>query len=262
MRSDAVASLLLAFAVLWAQPTAQAQTPELASRAEVEAAAKRVRQDPNMPGTEKRRELEFKKSDDVEEPDEPEDEPDEARKPPKDDSWMKGFAEWLNSAGRVVMWVVGGVLVAFLLVGLRHWIRVRAESRVVGMAPPPSHVRDLDIRPQSLPDSVGVAARKLWERGEHRPALSLLYRGALSRLVHGHGVAIRAASTEGDCLRLARERLDSERGAYFERMVSAWQLAVYGGRLPTDEAVFALCDQFDAQLGAQRLVAPAAEGVR
>ena len=67
----------------------------------------------------------------------------------------------------------------------------------------PTHVRDLDIRPESLPDDIGAAARALWDRGEHRAALALLYRGLLSRLAHVHRLPIRDSSTEGDCLALA-----------------------------------------------------------
>ena len=54
----------------------------------------------------------------------------------------------------------------------------------------PSHVRDLDIRPESLPDDVGAAALALWQRGEQRAALALLYRG--------HAVAPRARSLRAD----------------------------------------------------------------
>ena len=71
----------------------------------------------------------------------------------------------------------------------------------------PTHVRDLDIRPESLPADIGAAARALWDRGEHRAALALLYRGMLSRLAHVHRVPIRDSSTEGDCLALAASHL-------------------------------------------------------
>jgi hypothetical protein len=119
-------------------------------------------------------------------------------------------------------------------------------------------VRELDIRPESLPDDVGAAAAALWKRGEHRAALSLLYRGALSRLVHDHAVPIRAATTEGECLELARRALDADRGEFFTRLVRAWQLAVYGARLPEDADALALCRDFALHLRA----APQAEAGR
>jgi hypothetical protein len=116
-------------------------------------------------------------------------------------------------------------------------------------------VRDLDIRPQSLPDDVPAAVRALWQRGESRAALSLLYRGALSRLVHDHGVPVRAASTEGECATLASRHLDAERGAFVARLIGLWQVAVYGARLPEGAAVLAVCDEFNARLP-RRALAP------
>jgi len=88
--------------------------------------------------------------------------------------------------------------------------------------------------------------------------LSLLYRGALSRLVHQHAVPIRAASTEGECVALAAARLAPERSAFFGRLVSAWQLAVYGARLPESSSVLALCADFDTQFRAAPVAQPAA----
>jgi len=111
-------------------------------------------------------------------------------------------------------------------------------------------VGSLDIRPESLPDDVGNAAAALWQRGQHRPALSLLYRGALSRLVHAHGVPVRAASTEGECVALAAGRLQPQAQAFFVRLVDAWQLAAYGGRLPSTAQVLAICGEFDLHLPA------------
>ena len=108
-------------------------------------------------------------------------------------------------------------------------------------------MQSLDIRPETLPDAVGAAAAQLWQQGEHRAALSLLYRGALSRLVHGHAVPIRAASTEGECVALARSRLDAQAAAFFARLVAAWQLAVYGARLPDALQVTEMCREFDLQ---------------
>ncbi len=236
MRSSLLAACMALSALA---VNAQPAGAPLPSRPEVEAALKEVRKDPNLPGTEKKRTLVFKDLDRK---------PDKAK---KDDAslpgWLLGFGRWVTEAGRVFVWMLGAVLVALLLVGLRHWVRARADARPLRPGPRPSHVRDLDIRPESLPDRIGAAARALWQGGEHRPALSLLYRGALSRLVHQHAVPIRAASTEGDCLKLARSRLDDARLRFFERLVAAWQLAVYGGRLPEAALVLALCDEFDAR---------------
>jgi hypothetical protein len=210
----------------------------------------KLRQDPNMPGTQKQKTLRFKEQ--------AEPKPDK-KKSNTDLGWLRGFAEWISQAGRVLVWVAAGVLIALVLVKLRYWVRARADGRLARPVVPPSHVRDLDIRPESLPDHIGAAAAALWQRGEHRAALSLLYRGALSRLVHDHAVPVRAASTEGECMVLAARQLSLERSAFFGRLVRAWQMAVYGAHLPESAQVLSLCADFDTQL---RAAAPPMEPAR
>ena len=113
---------------------------------------------------------------------------------------------------------------------------------------PPTHVQDLDIRPESLPPDIGAAARELWDRGEQRAALALLYRGLLSRLAHVYEVPIRDSSTEGDCLTLAARKLDAGRLDYATRLVRTWQRAIYGGLSIDDALVHELCAHFDIHL--------------
>ena len=111
----------------------------------------------------------------------------------------------------------------------------------------PTHVRDLDIRPESLPDDIGAEARELWERGDQRAALALLYRGMLSRLAHVHRVPIRDSSTEGDCVALATAQLP-DRSDYISRLVRVWQRLGYGHETVDSDVVHGLCDEFDGAL--------------
>lgn len=180
---------------------------------------------------------------------------DGASKPQPADSpaWLRDLARWLSEGGRGLVWVLGAIAVAMFLVFAWRWSRVRADALLTRNALRPSHVNDLDIRPESLPDDIAGAARTLLQRGERRAALSLLYRGALSRLVHDHAIAIRAASTEGECLQLARHALPPGGSAYFEQLVRAWQTEVYAGRSAEASSLEALCLHFDAHFEARRV---------
>ena len=162
--------------------------------------------------------------------------------------WLRDFVQWLSEAGRGLVWLGMAVLAAVLVVTLRRWIAVRGEAAAGRALSLPSHVRDLDIRPDSLPDDLPAAVRTLWQHGQAREALSLLYRGALSRLVHDHGVPVRASSTEGECAALASRHLDAKGGDFVARLIGLWQLAVYGARLPESPVVLAVCNEFDACL--------------
>lgn len=228
-------SLMVAACVVAATPShAAAITAQQAQQA-----ASAVQADPLLGKSHTERKLRWKDSDKKKDP---------VKRPKREPSWIDGLAQWLAESGRLLMWLLGAAAVAVLLVGLRRWILVYGGIGTSGRVVLPSHVRDLDIRPESLPDDIASAARALWTRGEHRASLSLLYRGALSRLVHNHAVPIRAASTEGDCVALAGKVLPPDAGAFFERLVKAWLLLVYGAHAPDTELVMSLCDRFDAQL--------------
>jgi hypothetical protein len=233
-------ALLLAGALLVAACNGAAAA-DLPTRAQVQAAAEAVRADPNLGGTRTEKTLRFKERDAPE----PKDKPDALQL-----GWLRNLIEAVTEGARVLVWVLGALAVALLIVSARRFVKLRAGGGRLRRAPLPSHVGALDIRPESLPDDIGNAAAALWQRGQQRAALSLLYRGALSRLVHVQAMPIRAASTEGECVALAARQLDAPAQAFFTRLVDAWQLAAYGGRLPATAAVLALCAGFDTHLPA------------
>lgn len=238
MRSrELLALALLLFALL--TQAAEPPTPQ-----QVREATEAVYNDPDLHGLKADRQLRFKNREQPKEQDKA-----------VDPRWLRDLVRWFSEAGRWLMWLGMAALAAVLLVYLRRWIAVRGEAAGGRALALPSHVRDLDIRPESLPDDLPAAVRALWQRGESRSALSLLYRGALSRLVHDHAVPVRAASTEGECATLASQHLDAERGAFVARLIGLWQLAVYGARLPDAAAVLAVCDEFNTRL--PRRMAPA-----
>jgi Domain of unknown function (DUF4129) len=163
-------------------------------------------------------------------------------------AWVGGLFGWLEQSARVLIWMAAAGLAGLLIVYL---LRIARAARAAADAEPfvaPTHVRDLDIRPETLPDDIGQAARTLWDRGEHRAALALLYRGLLSRLAHMHRLPIRDSTTEGDCLALAATHLAPRRREYAADLVRLWQRAVYGGEPAPASSVYALCDGFAGAL--------------
>jgi hypothetical protein len=170
-------------------------------------------------------------------------------------AWLGNFFRWVEQSARLLIWAGAAVLAAFLVVYTLRILRAARADAGADVFTAPTHVRDLDIRPEMLPDNIGQAARALWDRGEHRAALALLYRGLLSRLAHVHRLQIRDSTTEGDCLALAGTHLTEQRRAYTAQLVRVWQRAVYGGEDASSSAVYGLCDDFAGALDAP----PAAE---
>jgi hypothetical protein len=218
-----------------AQPTPVTRPPYF-TREQVAAAVEKLKTDPNL-GTEKKARRLVQNS------------RPESNVPSESPGWLRwitaAFA-WLADAARALLWVAGILLVGILALYIKRFVESRGERSVPLRFSMPTHVRDLDIRPESLPDDIGSAAGELWARGEHRAALALLYRGLLSRLAHVHGVPIRDSSTEGDCLKLAEEHLPAARSAYVGRLIRVWQRAVYGNTDPTNEEFQLLSSGFSA----------------
>jgi len=202
------------------------------SDTEISRAADTVRTDPNLGGTRTIRTLRWK----------------ESRSSWNFPSWIMDLIRFLAGSGRALLWVaIFGAAVVLVMYLVRALSAISPNARE-GSFVTPTHVRDLDIRPESLPPDIGAAARQLWDRGEHRAALALLYRGLLSRLAHVHKLPIRDSTTEGDCLALAAQHMDEPRQVYVTRLVRTWQRAVYGGADPDDATVYAICDAFAGML--------------
>lgn len=163
-------------------------------------------------------------------------------------TWLRGLGRWMNQSTRYLIWVAVGIAAGLLALYLFRAVSGRRLFEVEELFVAPTHVGDLDIRPEALPSDIGAAARALWDSRDRRAALALLYRGLLSRLAHVHRVPIRDSSTEGDCLVLTAAQLPLPTHDYAARLVRVWQRLVYGHQPATDAVVYQLCDEFGPAL--------------
>jgi hypothetical protein len=168
------------------------------------------------------------------------------QKPPPQDAppWIVSLFQFLASSGSLVIWVAGAIGFAVAAVWVYRLLKSRQSAPRVAAVQGASRVQDLDINPNSLPADVGAAALRLLEAGRTREALSLLYRGSLSRVVHRFAVAVGESFTEGEALRAVGQRLDQPRVQYFAALVALWQRVVYAAEAPAPESVALLCREF------------------
>lgn len=211
--------------------------------AEIDRAIEAVKSDPRLAETATVRSLHWKDEQDA--------------KPRRESNPGPGWMEWLGDLfswiaqfSRLLLWLLIAAVAALLAVFIARMLGGARFGTRTAKFTAPTHVQDLDIRPESLPHDIGAAARALFDRGEHRAALALLYRGMLSRLAHVFEVGIRDSSTEGDCLTLAARKLDESRMLYVTKLVRTWQHAIYGGLMPDAATVHELCANFDDHLRA------------
>lgn len=221
-----------------AEPAPTAPTRQAPTRQEILTAVEKLRTDPNLGVSRKKRMLKFNNSNS--------DQPKGQTTAPSWLNWVGDAFGWVASTARLLVWVMAILLAGILGLVIKRLIDSRGDRIRPTAFSMPTHVQDLDIRPESLPDDIGGAALELWGRGEHRAALALLYRGLLSRLAHTHGVPIRDSSTEGDCLVLAAARLSPQPAAYTTQLIRLWQRAVYGKIDPSEDEFRALSAGFAA----------------
>ncbi len=204
------------------------------TREEIRVAAAKLRTDPNLGGEQTLRTLRWKEANAP-----------NATPPP---GWLTRLFDFLAQSSRLLLWIVGAVCTAIALVWAIRMLRARVPLTTARDLEVTSSVQGLDIRPESLPEDIGAAALALLEAGREREALSLLYRGALSRAVYRHGIAILASATEGEALRAVNAKLDPPRAAYFADLVALWQRAVYAGDRVSAPPIDRLCRGFAASL--------------
>jgi hypothetical protein len=155
-----------------------------------------------------------------------------------DIDWLLALGYALAKAGQVLLWIAAGALIAYAL-----WWALRMLPRF-GAAPPepyrpPAALFGMELDPEKLPPDVAAAAAALAREGKLREALALLYRGALSELVHKRGVRLLASHTEGEAVRLASL-------PYFSSLVDSWQRCAYARRIPPVAEVEKLAAEYGA----------------
>lgn len=176
--------------------------------------------------------------------DPPKKEKDKPKAPPLLPRWLIAI---IAAVFKVAL--IGGAvaLVAWLL-----W-RYAAPLRFnFAAAPEPklaTEVGGLDIREESLPPDVAASVRALWQQGQQRAALALLYRATLSRLVTRQSLKLHHGATEGECMAQARSanaagKLDATSLSLTDQATTLWLNAAYGAHWPAAETVATLCTRW------------------
>jgi hypothetical protein len=153
--------------------------------------------------------------------------------------WGIGYA--LARALEVLLW---GLAIAAALYALWFLARMLPRGREPAPEPyrPPPALFGMDLAPETLPPDVAAAAAALAREGRLREALSLLYRGALSDLIHKRGVQLLPSHTEAEVLSLS----GTDVHAYLEALIGAWRLSAYARRDPARADIEQLAQGYQA----------------
>jgi hypothetical protein len=173
--------------------------------------------------------------------------PDKADEGEYSAEWLKHWLRvqtWRDMLGnfaeviRVLLWLV---LIGVFLYFVPRWLLARIPKSQTSTAEPEefsvfffNEEGKIDF-PKDIPQQVWAR----WLAGQHRPALSLLYRGALYHLQQEQGVAISRSMTEVECLGLVKKLPDLYN--YLSQIVSIWQRFAYAHQSPQDNDIEQLC---------------------
>jgi hypothetical protein len=158
-----------------------------------------------------------------------------------DTTWLQAIGYALAKVGEILLWVGAGALLAYAL----WWAARMLPRREPPPEPyqPPAALFGMELAPDKLPPDVATAAAALAREGRLREALGLLYRGALSELVHKRGVQLLPSHTEGDVIHLAGNI------SFLESLVDAWRRCAYARRIPPAEEVERLAAEYRGAFG-------------
>ena len=143
-------------------------------------------------------------------------------------------------------WLVFVGVVCFAVIMLmRYLAQVRPGMKSVSSPQPMARsVMGMELTPESLPDDLLGEARRQWQEGNHREAMSLLYRGALSKLTRVRQLPIQDSDTEDDCLMRVAGQEEPDVVSYFTELTRLWVTAAYAKRHASTAQFDALCERW------------------
>ena len=161
------------------------------------------------------------------------------KKPLRANSWTAVLSGLLGFIVENLLWILLAVAMALALPYLLRlfgtWAARRAAPARDALA-----LTALDI-PEPVSAELADAVSALWQQGERRAAIALLYRAAVERLCEKLGEPLPSGATESQCLRLARTLAEQEPyRALFPALVRCWQNIAYAQHEPKWPEVQAL----------------------
>ena len=152
----------------------------------------------------------------------------------RDTDWS---LDWLDFSG--VAWLMRSLAIVLLL-GLVLWLAWRwrdhfraARSSRESRKPPPGPKTRRAETLSALPDDIPGAALAAWQTGHQREAMSLLYRGAVARLLPEKRII--EAQTEREVITALKQASENpETLAWMKDLVNGWLKTAWANRPPND----------------------------
>ena len=136
------------------------------------------------------------------------------------------------------LWILLLIAVVLLYLSRDQWLHLFSSKETEEESyQAPDILFGMNVREDSLPDDIISEAKQLWQQKKARDSLSLLYRGALVRLINQENIPLENSHTEGDILKLSQKSLINKQHQYLAQLTTQWQLIAYAHRIPMEEAM-------------------------
>jgi hypothetical protein len=171
--------------------------------------------------------------------------------------FLEPFAKLIGFIIEFGLWVLLGIGVLLAIYFRDSWLHLfnLKKKQKIEEYEAPEVMFGMDVRPDSLPDDIIGEARKLWQDNKNRESLSLLYRGALVRLINQESIKLQNSYTEGDVLDHAKSHLDANKLSFLEILTRHWKLIAYAHRIPLDEEINKLFELWPLEFAVDNSVA-------
>ncbi len=177
--------------------------------------------------------------------------------PPK---WLQNLFEHMSSAAKAIRALGAVIEVAFWLAiaGLVVYLIYRYRKEIQSMSrffrkqkkktEAPKVLFGLDVTEENLPENVLNEVRALWESGQKRNAISLLYRASLSKLIHEHACPFQSSDTESECVEKVSALGLEKTSSFLSMLTEVWQSIAYGHLDVSSDRFVELCDRWEEVL--------------
>ncbi|MCP3900814.1 MAG: hypothetical protein GY707_13990, partial [Desulfobacteraceae bacterium] len=165
--------------------------------------------------------------------------------------WMQNIPKFAGTILELFAWIAGGIIIVFIFYKIqqnKQWFqyykKVPLKKNKV-----PSKLFGLDLSEKSLPDDIIHKVRELLKNNEIRKALSLLYRGAIVRLINDFNIKIPSSATENECVMLVKSKAKKREVTFFQALTQMWLAMAYGHVTPKRQMVEEVCQTWQILYG-------------
>lgn len=176
--------------------------------------------------------------------------------PDDDGELTRWWIDLIQGVGRIMsfivefgLWIVLALLLCLVFLNRWRWLPYLGRQRATTPITSRIVLASGEVSADLLEDDVPAAVLRLWNSGDKRRALGLLYRSSILAAVIRHGVQLPPCATEGACAMAVGQQADTAQSDYFRRVVSAWIRCAYGNFVVDNDAVVTLCSEWPRHFG-------------